>query len=139
MPVFLVKADSKAVEEQPAWLVDLNKIYTEVLDASAPAFVAKALTQPNSWFAGGLFNDHLLGAVLVTEEANCWKLTHLRVRKVTQRRGVATRLLNLLALEASKANRSLRIMDLEANAPAQALVAKLGYTEKSTAEGWVLG
>jgi len=136
MPVFLVKADSKTVEEQPSWLVDLNKIYTEVFADSAQAFVAKALTQPNSWFASALFNDHLLGAALVTEEADCWKLTHLRVRKVTQRRGVASRLLNLLAVEASKNNRPLCIMGLEANTPAQALVAKLGYVDKGADKGW---
>ncbi|GLR62946.1 GNAT family N-acetyltransferase [Marinospirillum insulare] len=136
MPVFLVKADSEALQEQPSWLVDLNKIYTEVFDASAPAFVAEALTQPNSWFAGGLFNDHLLGAVLVTEETDGWQLTHLRVRKVTQRRGVATRLLNLLAAEASKKNLNLCFTDLEANEAGQALVEKLGF--EKTPQGLLL-
>jgi len=138
MPVFLVKADSKTLEEQPSWLVDLNKIYTEVLAENAQTFVTEALMQPNNWFAGGLFNDHLLGAVLVTEEADSWQLTHLSVRKVTQRRGVATRLLNLLVVEASKNNRPLYLMDAEANVPVRALATKLGYIHTSAAEGWVL-
>ncbi len=131
MPVFLVKADSEALQEQPSWLVDLHKIYTEAFADTASAFIAETLEQPNCWFAGALFNDHLLGAVLVTEKADAWQLTHLRVRKVTQRRGVATRLLQLLATKATEENTSLVFVDsstaVQNTAAVQALVAKLGY------------
>lgn len=130
MPVLLVKADSKTLEEQPSWLVDLNKIYTEFFDETAQAFVAKASTQPNSWFAGALFNDHLLGAVLVTEEADRWKLSHLSVRKVTRRRGVATRLLNLLAVEAKAKKMPLSTLGLENNEATVALLVKLDYLKE---------
>lgn len=139
MPVFLVKANTKTLAEQPAWLVDLHKIYTEGFAASptsfpapfetAPSFIDKALMQPNCWFAGALFNDHLLGAALVTEKANVWQFSFLNVRKVTQRRGVATRLLTLLAAKAQEKNAPLCLATpagLENNAAVQALVNKLG-------------
>lgn len=135
MPVFMVKANAKTLEEQPSWLVDLHKIYTEGFAASpasfpasfknAPDFIDETLMQPNCWFAGALFNDHLLGAVLVTETADSWQLSCLNVRKVTQRRGVATRLLTLLAAQAEENSLPLCITKVESNAAVEALVGKL--------------
>lgn len=143
MPVFLVKADTKTLADQPTWLVDLHKIYTEIFAEDAKTWVSNALMQPNRWFAGALFNDHLLGAVLITEQVNeqavTWQLSHLSVRKVTQRRGVATRLLHLLAAKAAEKNAVLAFIDspmmdstLEAqnSAAVQALVTKLGCITK---------
>ncbi|HKM14726.1 MAG TPA: acetyl-CoA sensor PanZ family protein [Marinospirillum sp.] len=135
MPVFLIKADAKTLADQPSWLVDLHKIYTEIFAEDSQTLVSTALIQPNSWFAGALFNDHLLGAVLVTEQVNeragTWSLSHLSVRKVTQRRGVATRLLHLLAAKAAEKNAVLTFidspMDAQNSAAVQALAIKLGY------------
>lgn len=138
MPVFMVKADTKALKEQPSWQVDLNKIYSEGTCEDAEAFINQALAKPNSWFAGALFNDHLLGSVLVTQEENKWQLSYLSVRKVTRRRGVAKRLLDLLIEQAAEQKVSLYFSDLQDNEAAQALVSKLGFTAVNEAQDWML-
>ena len=125
MPVFMVKADKKSLEEQPSWRIDLQKIYTEGSSEIAQEFITEKLAEPNTWFAGALFNDHLLGAVLVTERPDCWLLSHLWVRKVTQRRGVAKRLLELLAIKAKEQGKYLVVASFDANPAAEALLAKL--------------
>ena len=134
MPVFIVKADATTLAENPSWLVDLHKIYAEMLDEEAPAFIEKTLeyskTQPNCWFAGALFNDHLLGAALVVESGNIWQLSYLSVRKTTRRRGVGTRLLSVLTAQAAERDASISLMylentDAQAQAAVEALVAKL--------------
>lgn len=137
MPVFIVKANAKTLAENPSWLVDLHKIYAEMLKDEAPAFIEKTLenskAQPNCWFAGALFNDHLLGAALVVEADDVWQLSYLSVRKVTRRRGVGTRLLSLLTAQAAEKNAVLSLMYLEdtdahAQFAVEALVAKLDHS-----------
>ncbi len=146
MPVVMVKVDKKALKTQPSWQVDLNKIYTEFYKESSLVdsadFISQSLAKPNHWFAGALFNDHLLGAVLVAEQAASWQLECLQVRKVTQRRGVAKRLMDLLITEAKEKNTTLYLPDLQNNPAAKTLVTELGFLPvtpfSTTAQSWVL-
>lgn len=146
MPVVMVKVDKKALKTQPSWQVDLNKIYTEFYKESSLVdsadFISQSLAKPNHWFAGALFNDHLLGAVLVAEQAASWQLECLQVRKVTQRRGVAKRLMDLLITEAKEKGKALYLPDLQNYQAAEALVTELGFLPLTTAssanQGWVL-
>lgn len=54
MPVFIVKADATTLAENPSWLVDLHKIYAEMLDEEAPAFIEKTLEYSKHSLIAGL-------------------------------------------------------------------------------------
>lgn len=116
MPVFMVRVDAATLAQQQVWCTDLRKLYAEEMEGSLPAegslpsaadFITAAMQVEANWFAAALFNDHLLGAVLVEPSASGWSLSCLRVRKVTRRRGVAKRLLHLLSQAAAKQKQRL--------------------------------
>lgn len=142
MPVVMVKVDAEALRKQPSWPVDLNKIYTECPLVTSLDFINQSLAKPNQWFAGALFNDHLLGALLVVEQADGWQLDFLQVRKVTQRRGVAKRLMDLLIAEAKEKNVTLYLPDLQNSPAAETLITRLGFEPLSASatatQSWVL-
>lgn len=110
MPVFMVRVDAATLAQQQVWYTDLHKLYAEEMEGSLPAaadFITAAMQVEGNWFAAALFNDHLLGAVLVEPSASGWSLSCLRVRKVTRRRGVAKRLLHLLSQAAAEQKQRL--------------------------------
>lgn len=124
MPVYLAKVDATNLEAQPVWQQDLHKLYAENSNLDAPVFMQQALAAKQNWFAGALFNDHLLGAVLVEETSQGWRLSQLQVRQTTQRRGVATRLLQLVCQAAAQAQVQLDWSALTTNPAAVAFLAK---------------
>ncbi|SFX33286.1 acetyl-CoA sensor PanZ family protein [Marinospirillum alkaliphilum] len=136
MPVALIQADATTLADQPAWRCDLEKIYSEAepmrrtLDGEpmdAPLFIDTALGLQGNWFAGALFNDHLIGAVLVSMSDEEWQLRHLCVREVTRRRGVGTRLMALVASMAREQGLRVRVPDTGLTMADQKLVCRLGY------------
>lgn len=136
MPVFLVPVTAEVLDKEDQWLVDLRKIYSEAeavrrclngQSLAADTFIQQALDQQQRWFAAALFNDHLIGAVLVTEQEDTWFLQHLCVREVTRRRGVGSRLMALIGVEA-KARGKKVCVPREGLTPAdEMLVRRLGY------------
>ncbi|MEZ1318687.1 acetyl-CoA sensor PanZ family protein [Pseudomonas fluorescens] len=74
---------------------------------------------------GGRFNDHLLGAARLHRRPEVWHLSHLCVRKITRRRGVAERMVNEARKMASQSGATLRLLAPAGHLEAQALAAKL--------------
>lgn len=147
MPVQLIQADAKALAEQSAWRTDLEKIYSEaeplrrtlqgeVLEA--PFFIDTALQDTCNWFATALFNDRLIGAVLVSSLSDEWQLRHLCVREVTRRRGVGSRLMALVAAKARGKGLRLCVPDENLTHADQMLVTRLGYTLDESKGGFIL-
>ncbi|WP_404416986.1 acetyl-CoA sensor PanZ family protein [Marinospirillum sp.] len=147
MPVQLIQADANALAEQSAWRTDLEKIYSEaeplrrtlrgeVLEA--PHFIEAALQETSNWFAAALFNDHLIGAVLVRSLEDEWQLRHLCVREVTRRRGVGSRLMALVATKAREQGLSVCVPDENLTHADQMLVRRLGYSLDEGRGGFVL-
>lgn len=92
MPVFL----EAIVQPSPQDRIDLQKIYADAPQwLFAPYQNAEDLLEQGvaqGWLIGARFNDRLLGAALLKQTDKSWQLSHLCVRQVTRRRGVATRL-----------------------------------------------
>lgn len=105
----------KIYRDAPQWLFapyrgDIQLIESSLADGSLIA---------------GRFNDRLLGAARLTRHDSVWYLSHLCVRKVTRRRGVAERLVNQAQKMASQAGAQLRLLAPAGQLEAQALAAKL--------------
>ncbi|WP_201193925.1 acetyl-CoA sensor PanZ family protein [Pseudomonas fluorescens] len=74
---------------------------------------------------GGRFNERLLGAARLERRQDVWHLSHLCVRKITRRRGVAERMVNEARKMASQSGATLRLLAPAGHLEAQALAAKL--------------
>lgn len=136
MPVQLMQADAQALADQSAWRADLEKIYSEAeplrrtlqgQELEAPHFIDTALQDRCNWFAAALFNDHLIGAVLVSSLPEEWQLRHLCVRQVTRRRGVGSRLMALVAERGREKGLRICVPDENLTHADQMLVRRLGY------------
>lgn len=108
---------------------DLQKIYQD-----APAWLFEPFSDAgqlvNSCLAEGTliaarFNDRLLGAARLQRHQDAWYLSHLCVRKVTRRRGVAERLVSEARRMARQDDAGLRLEAPAGHLEAQALAAKL--------------
>lgn len=108
---------------------DLQKIYQD-----APAWLFEPFSDAgqliNSCLTEGTliaarFNDRLLGAARLQRHQDAWYLSHLCVRKVTRRRGVAERLVSEARKMAREDDAGLRLVAPAGHLEAQALAAKL--------------
>ncbi|MBS7662385.1 acetyl-CoA sensor PanZ family protein [Pseudomonas lalucatii] len=93
MPVTVDSLSTPSAQDR----LDLAKIYADAPPwLLAPYGDAQALIQAGlaaGTLLAGRFNDRLLGAALLERHADHWRLSHLCVRTITRRRGVARRLL----------------------------------------------
>ncbi|WP_447588510.1 acetyl-CoA sensor PanZ family protein [Aquipseudomonas campi] len=126
MPVFVETVIRPSAQDH----TDLTKVY-----ADAPAWLLAPYSSADALISGGIgegsliagrFNDRLLGAALLHRGADCWHLSHLCVRKVTRRRGVATRLLDEAQRMAREAGKPLRLRAPKDHLESQALAARTG-------------
>lgn len=108
---------------------DLQKIYQD-----APAWLFEPFSDAgqliNSCLSEGSliaarFNDRLLGAARLQRHQDAWYLSHLCVRKLTRRRGVAERLVSEARRMAREGGAELRLVAPAGHLEAQALAAKL--------------
>lgn len=108
---------------------DLQKIYRDAPQWLLAPFADDLHLIENVLGEGSLiaarFNDRLLGAARLQRRQDVWVLSHLCVRKVTRRRGVAERLLNQAQEMASQCGATLRLLAPAGHLEAQALAAKL--------------
>jgi ribosomal protein S18 acetylase RimI-like enzyme len=125
MPIIVqALADSSYQDQQ-----DLQKIYRDAPPWLFAPFsgeidlIERSLA--DGCFIAGRFNDRLLGAARLQRHHDVWYLSHLCVRKVTRRRGVAERLVNQAQEMASQAGAELRLLAPAGHLEAQALAAKL--------------
>ena len=125
MPIVVEAVKDASYQDQQ----DLQKIYRDAPEWLFAPFSGEAELIESALADGtliaGRFNDRLLGAALLQRHHNVWSLSHLCVRKVTRRRGVAERLVNQAQKMASQAGAELRLLAPEGHFEAQALAARL--------------
>lgn len=109
-------------------LIDLRKIYADAPAwlfapyADADALIEQASRQGR--LIAGRFNDRLLGAAILEQLDDRWRLSHLCVRKVTRERGVARRLLDEARRQAAEAGQPLHLAAPLDHLESQALAAR---------------
>ena len=110
MPVYFESAEQPSAQD----LADLEKIYLDAPNwlllpfADAAALIQHALSQ-NS-LVTARFNSRLLGAAVLDKHADRWLLSHLCVRELTRKRGVARRMLDEATRLASEAGQVLQVV-----------------------------
>lgn len=104
---------------------DLHKIYLDAPDGLLADQGGASTLIANGQLVAGRFNGRLLGAARLDRQAGVWQLSHLCVRKLTRRRGVAERLLCEAHRLARQAGAELRLLAPAGHLEARALAAKL--------------
>lgn len=128
MPVLVEAVSAPSAQD----LADLAKIYADAPDwllaphASGQALIETALAE--SRLIAARFNDRLLGAALLARDETAWRLSHLCVRKVTRRRGVARRLIEDTQRRAALAGCALHLAAPPGPAEPAILAARLHLT-----------
>jgi GNAT superfamily N-acetyltransferase len=111
MPVYLEFVRQPSAQDHS----DLAKIYADapawLLAPHANAEALIAAGSANGQLIAGRFNDRLLGAALLEQGQDCWRLAHLCVRKITRNRGVGRRLLDEAQRLATEAGKPLHLAD----------------------------
>ena len=125
MPIIVELLNQATYQDQQ----DLQKIYRDAPDWLFAPFTGdmqliEGCLQDGALIAGR-FNDRLLGAARLQQHQDVWHLSHLCVRKITRRRGVAERLVNEAQKMASQSGATLRLLAPAGHLEAQALAAKL--------------
>jgi len=125
MPIIVQALKDASYQDQQ----DLQKIYRDAPEWLLAPFSGEAELIESALADGtliaGRFNDRLLGAARLQKHHDVWYLSHLCVRKVTRRRGVAERLVNQARKMASQAGAELRLLAPIGQFETQALAAKL--------------
>ncbi|UCZ82125.1 PanM family protein [Pseudomonas sp. L5B5] len=125
MPIVVQALDPASHQDQQ----DLQKIYQDAphwLFAphdDARQLIASALQEGR--LIAARFNDRLLGAGYLQRHSDGWYLSHLCVRTITRRRGVAERLVSQAWEMARAQGASLYLLAPAGHLEAQALAAKL--------------
>ncbi|MEK1904305.1 MAG: acetyl-CoA sensor PanZ family protein [Pseudomonas sp.] len=128
MPVFVEIVTRPSAQDH----TDLTKVYADAPDwllapyASADALIARGIGETR--LIAGRFNDRLLGAALLSRDEDCWHLSHLCVRKVTRKRGVARRILDEAQRMAREAGKPLHLAAPRGHLESQALAARTGLS-----------
>jgi ribosomal protein S18 acetylase RimI-like enzyme len=125
MPIIVESLREPTSQDQQ----DLQKIYRDAPDwLFAPFNADTQLIQDclaDGSLIAGRFNDRLLGAARLQRHQDVWHLSHICVRKITRRRGVAERLVSEAQKIAAQNGASLRLLAPAGHLGAQALAAKL--------------
>jgi ribosomal protein S18 acetylase RimI-like enzyme len=125
MPIVVEHLEQATHQDQQ----DLQKIYRD-----APAWLFEPFNDATQLIGeclaeGSLiaarFNDRLLGAARLQRHQDAWRLSHLCVRNITRRRGVAERLVSEARRMAQQDNAELRLQAPAGHLEVQALAAKL--------------
>jgi GNAT superfamily N-acetyltransferase len=126
MPVLV----EEIIEPSSQDLSDLQKVFKDAPDwliapfANREELVETAIAQRQ--LLAGRFNDRLLAAAIVEKGENHWRLSHLCVRTVTRKRGVARRLLAETQRLAAEAGKPLHLAAPANHLESQALAARFG-------------
>ena len=124
MPVHVETLTTASAQDR----LDLAKIYADAPDwlfpphADAGQLIAAGLA--GGTLIAGRFNDRLLGAALLERNDDCWRLSHLCVRRITRGRGVARRLLDEARRLAGAAGKPLHLAGPADQLESQALAAR---------------
>ncbi len=110
MPVYFESAAQPSEQD----LADLEKVYADAPSwlilpyADGTALISHGLT--SNTLVTGRFNGRLLGAALLEKQADRWLLSHLCVRELTRKRGVARRILQEALRLAGEADTVLEVV-----------------------------
>ncbi len=110
MPVYFESAEQPSAQD----LADLEKIYLDAPSwlllpfADAAGLIQHGLSQ--NTLVTARFNSRLLGAALLDKQTDRWLLSHLCVRELTRKRGVARRMLDEASRLASEAGQVLQVV-----------------------------
>jgi GNAT superfamily N-acetyltransferase len=124
MPVYVETVTTPSEQDR----IDLAKIYADAPDwlfaphADGEALVSAGVVK--GALIAGRFNDRLLGAALLERFADRWRISHLCVRNITRRRGVAARLLAEARRRAAADNLPLHLGAPSDHLETQALAAR---------------
>lgn len=125
MPIVVESLNEATCQDQQ----DLQKIYRDAPHWLLAPFSDDLQLIENSLQNGtlitGRFNDRLLGAARLQRHDDVWYLSHLCVRKITRRRGVAERLVSEAQKMAERTGAKLRLLAPAGHPEVQALAAKL--------------
>ena len=125
MPIIVEPLNQATAQDRQ----DLQKIYHDAPDWLFAPFSGQAQLIEDGLRDGtliaGRFNDRLLGAARLQRHQDAWHLSHLCVRKITRRRGVAERLVAEARKMAAQSGKTLRLLAPAGHLEAQALAAKL--------------
>ncbi|HEY0288672.1 MAG TPA: acetyl-CoA sensor PanZ family protein [Pseudomonas sp.] len=125
MPIVVESIHSATYQDQQ----DLQKIYYDApLQLFSPFTNAQSLIEyglTDNCLIAARFNDRLLGAAFVQRNNPVWLLSHLCVRKLTRRRGVAERLVVDAGKLARQAGCELRLLAPAPSIEVTALANKL--------------
>ncbi|WP_085725515.1 aspartate 1-decarboxylase autocleavage activator PanM [Pseudomonas sp. R37(2017)] len=125
MPIIVEPLNQATAQDRQ----DLQKIYHDAPDwLFAPFSGQSQLIEDclhDDTLIAGRFNDRLLGAARLQRHQDAWHLSHLCVRKITRRRGVAERLVAEARKMAAQSGKTLRLLAPAGHLEAQALAAKL--------------
>lgn len=125
MPIVVESLHSATYQDQE----DLQKIYRD-----APPWLFASFTDASQLIEAALdhntliaarFNDRLLGAARLQRHGHVWELSHLCVRALTRRRGVAERLVIHAQKSAEDGGCTLRLLTTVESLEIQTLAAKL--------------
>jgi GNAT superfamily N-acetyltransferase len=125
MPIVVEFLKSVTYQDQG----DLQKIYRD-----APPWLFTPFSDASQLIESGLdhsaliaarFNDRLLGAAYLHKHQDAWELSHLCVRALTRRRGVAERLVIQAQKSAMDAGCTLRLLTTVESPEVRTLAAKL--------------
>jgi GNAT superfamily N-acetyltransferase len=133
MPVIVEAVVQPSAQDR----TDLEKIY-----ADAPAWLLAPYPDAAGLIEAGLargcliagrFNDRLLGAAWLQQDASGWRLSHLCVRKITRGRGVGQRLIAEARQRAGDSNQPLRLQAPLRQLEVQALAKRLDLAVEDVA------
>lgn len=141
MPVTLQMIDHARWQSDEQVRIDLSRIYHEApverLPAAPDDFIQASLAAGHR-FCSAFFNDRHIGALLCEDDGECWRISHCCVRQTTRRRGVGTRLMALMSLEATATQRMLIVPCQGLTVADELLVSRLGYRRDPVRDGFVL-
>lgn len=125
MPIVVECLQSATYQDQG----DLQKLYRDAPAWLLPPFadslqLIERCLEDGTLIAARL-NDRLLGAARLQRYETIWQLSHLCVRTLTRRKGVAERLLIETQKSAREAGCELRLLTAAEPPEVQALAAKL--------------
>ncbi|MDP3845804.1 MAG: acetyl-CoA sensor PanZ family protein [Pseudomonas sp.] len=111
MPVYVEFVRQPSAQDRS----DLAKVYADAPDwllaphANADALIGAGIA--SGQLIAGRFNDRLLGAALLEQGPDCWRLSHLCVRQITRQRGVGRRLLDEAQRLANETGQPLQLAE----------------------------
>lgn len=123
-------------------LIDLQKIYDEFDAVPTPSltWIEAQIADDNVMLVAARFNARLLGTVCVTKrieaQQTLWILDHICVRKVTQGRGVATKLFGDLKALADEQGSFLVVATDTVPKEVEQYVEKQGFVRGPFGQQW---